>query len=97
LYEENKNALDEIIDSKFKFIKKISIIIDTIESVFSNKINFDIEDRKIYKPKRNGKYYERWINKQGNKLKKRLYSLYELYRLKNHLKKLIYKEKFFLT
>ena len=46
---------------------------------FFNKTSFDFEDINIYKPKKGVKFYDNWINKQGEKLKRRLLSLNDHY------------------
>lgn len=73
MFEENKKTLDKIYKSKFKVFFKI------LKDMLSNKINFHIDDEYIYNPDKNCIFYNKWINKQGLKLKKRLYSLYDLY------------------
>ncbi len=78
LYEENKTELDNI--NKFsKFIRNIKLIIQSFKVIFHNKITFLDEPDKIYKPNRNGNYYENWINNQGKKLQKTLFKLYDHY------------------
>lgn len=74
LLEENKTELDTIQKSKFYTIRTI---FKTIKDTIFNKISFN--DNKLYKPNKNDIFYDRWINKQGNKLLKRIYSLYDHY------------------
>jgi hypothetical protein len=76
MIEENKSDLDKIESSNFR---KLKLFIKLIKSIFSNKTGFEIEDDHIYKPKRGQKFYDKWIPKQGEKLKKRIYSLYDHY------------------
>lgn len=76
ILEENKSELDRIQDSKFS---KLKLIIKTFRDIFNNKTGFNQDDRNIYKPKRGKKFYDTWIPSQGDKLKKRIYSLYEHY------------------
>jgi hypothetical protein len=76
ILEENKEELDRIQDSKFT---KIKMIIKVFKDIFNNKMSFEQIDKKIYKPKRDKKFYDNWIPSQGEKLKKRIYSLYEHY------------------
>jgi hypothetical protein len=76
ILEENKSELDRIQDSKFS---KLKLIIKTFRDIFNNKTGFNQNDRNIYKPKRGKKFYDTWIPSQGDKLKKRIYSLYEHY------------------
>jgi hypothetical protein len=73
IFEENKNKLDKIYKSKIKLFFKI------LKDNFSNKIDFYSDDEYIYKPDKNCNFYNKWINNQGLKLKKRLFSLYDLY------------------
>jgi hypothetical protein len=74
ILEENKDKLEKIEKSYFR---KIKLAIKVINDLFINKINFD-EDFS-YKPKRGSDFYNNWINKQGERLKKRLYRLYDHY------------------
>ena len=76
MIEENKSDLDKIESSNFR---KLKLFIKLIKSIFSNKTGFEIEDDNIYKPKRGEKFYDNWIPKQGEKLKKRIYALYDHY------------------
>lgn len=73
IFEENKNKLDKIYKSKIKLFFKI------LKDTFSNKIDFYSDDEYIYKPDKNCDFYNKWINNQGLKLRKRLFSLYDLY------------------
>jgi hypothetical protein len=76
ILEENKSELDRIQDSKFS---KLKLIIKTFRDIFNNKTGFNQDDKNIYKPKKGKKFYDNWIPSQGDKLKKRIYSLYEHY------------------
>lgn len=76
ILEENKSELDRIQDSKFS---KLKLVIKLFRDIFNNKTGFDENDRNIYKPKRGKKFYDTWIPSQGERLKKRIYSLYEHY------------------
>ncbi len=76
ILEENKSELDRIQDSKFS---KFKLIIKTFKDVFFNKTGFNQDDKKIYKPKRGKKFYDTWIPSQGEKLKRKIYSLYDHY------------------
>jgi hypothetical protein len=83
LLEENKLELDRIQDTWFS---KIKIIIKIFKDLLSNKTGLSQIDDKIYKPRRGKKFYDRWIPSQGQKLKKRIYSLYDHYSLIFHRK-----------
>jgi hypothetical protein len=74
ILEENKSELDRIQDSRFS---KLKLIIKTFRDIFNNKTGFDQTDKNIYKPKRGKKFYDTWIPSQGEKLKKRIFSLYD--------------------
>jgi len=76
ILEENKSELDRIQDSKFY---KLKLIIKIFKDIFNNKTGFNQDDKNIYKPKKGKKFYDTWIPSQGDKLKKRIYSLYEHY------------------
>jgi len=76
LLENNKTELDKIETSKFKNIK---MFIKMFKDQFFNNTSFDFEDINIYKPKKGVKFYDNWINKQGEKLKRRLLSLNDHY------------------
>lgn len=76
ILEENKSELDRIQDSKFS---KFKLIIKTFKDVFFNKTGFNQDDKKIYKPKKGKKFYDTWIPSQGEKLKRKIYSLYDHY------------------
>ena len=76
ILEENKSELDRIQDSKFS---KFKLIIKTFKDVFFNKTGFNQDDKKIYKPKKGRKFYDTWIPSQGEKLKRKIYSLYDHY------------------
>lgn len=76
ILEENKSELDRIQDSKFS---KLKLVIKLFRDIFNNKTGFDENDRNIYKPKKGKKFYDRWIPSQGEKLKKRILSLYDHY------------------
>ena len=74
ILEENKSELDRIQDSRFS---KLKLIIKTFRDIFNNKTGFDQTDKNIYKPKGGKKFYDTWIPSQGEKLKKRIFSLYD--------------------
>lgn len=74
ILEKNKEELDKISNS---FFGKIKLIIKTIKNTIFNKINFDNDFN--YKPKKGSNFYNNWINKQGEKLKRKLYKLYDHY------------------
>ena len=76
ILEENKSELDRIQDSKFT---KLKLIIKTFKDIFNNKTGFSLDDTNIYKPKKGKEFYDKWIPAQGEKLKRRLYSLYDHY------------------
>jgi hypothetical protein len=76
ILEENKSELDRIQNSRFS---KLKLIIKSFRDIFNNKTGFNQNDRNIYKPKRGKSFYDIWIPKQGNKLKKRIYSLFDHY------------------
>lgn len=74
--EENKTELDKIQISKFRSIK---MFIKMFKDQYLNNTSFDFEDVDIYKPRKGIKFYDNWINKQGEKLKRRLLSLNDHY------------------
>jgi hypothetical protein len=74
LLEENKTELDTIQKSNFSTIRTI---FKAIKDILFNKVSFN--DNKLYNPNKNDIFYDRWINKQGNKLLRRIYSLYDHY------------------
>lgn len=76
ILEENKGELDRIHQSKFS---KLKLIIKAIRDIFRNNTGFNLDDHKIYHPKRGKKFYDQYITKQGHKLKKRIMSLYDHY------------------
>lgn len=76
LLEENKTKLDNIEKSLFRNIK---LFIKTFKYIFFNKISFETYDDNVYKPKKGSSFYNKWINNQGEKLKRKLYSLYDHY------------------
>ena len=76
ILEENKSELDRIHDSRFS---KLKLIVKAFKDIFSNKTGFNQDDKKIYKPKRGRKFYDTWVPSQGEKLKKRISSLYDHY------------------
>ena len=76
ILEENKSELDRIQDSYFS---KLRLIVKVFRDVFKNKTSFKQDDKNIYKPKKGKKFYDRWIPSQGEKLKKRILSLYDHY------------------
>lgn len=75
LIEENKNKLDNIKDSNFRTIR---LVVKVIKDLLFNKITFD--DNFIYKPQKDADYYNKWINGQSEKLKRKLYRLYDFYK-----------------
>ena len=79
LYEENKAELDNI-NKLSNFIMKIKLIIKGFKLLF-NKISFDFEPDRKYTPDKNYKFYDKFINKKGVKLKRKLLSLYMHYEL----------------
>lgn len=76
LLEENKSELDRIQSGRFS---KIKLIIKLFRDLFKNSTSLEREDNKIYRPNRGKKFYDVWIPKQGEKLKRRIYNLYDLY------------------
>ncbi len=78
LLEENKKELDTIQDSR---MSKLKLIIKTFKDILSNKTSFNISDNRIYKPTKNKDFYEKYINKQGSKLRKKIIRLYDHYQL----------------
>lgn len=76
ILEENKSELDRIGDSWFS---KLRLVIKIFRDIFNNKIGFHQDDKNIYKPKRGKSFYDSWIPSQGNKLKRRIYSLFDHY------------------
>ena len=76
LFEENKKKLDKINDSKFEFFRKIKLIIAAFKSLNSGN-TYSYIDSKKYIPNRGKDYYQKFINNQGDKLKSKLYKLYD--------------------
>jgi len=76
ILEENKEELDRIQDSSFS---KLKLIIKSFKDIIQNRTGFNIEDKNIYNPKKGKKFYDTWIPSQGEKLKRRIYSLYSHY------------------
>ena len=76
ILEENKYELDRIQSSRFS---KLRILVKTFKDILINTTNFIDQDHKIYKPIKGKDFYKKWIPYQGNKLRKRLYSLYDHY------------------
>jgi hypothetical protein len=80
IYEENKEELDEIQSTKISFFRKLKLMIKAFKDIFlGDKIQFNDMNNKIYYPKRGGKFYENWINSQGEKLKRSLFKLSDHY------------------
>lgn len=77
ILEDNKSELDKIQKSKFS---KIKMFIKAFNDILNSKISFDKNDNIKYTPKKGPDFYEKWINSQGEKLKRRLYSLYDHYK-----------------
>lgn len=69
IIEEEKEDLYKKRKSKFK------LILNAIKNILFNKIDFDEE---VY-PIKGYKFYEKMINNKGHKLRKNLYSLYDLF------------------
>jgi hypothetical protein len=76
ILEENKYDLDRIQSSRFS---KLRLVFKSLKDILKNTTNFTDQDHKIYKPKKGKDFYNKWIPYQGNKLRKRLYSLYDYY------------------
>ena len=74
ILEENKEKLDKISNS---LLGKIKLVIKAIKDTIFNKINFDSNFN--HKAKKGSKFYNNWINKQGDKLRRKLYKLYDHY------------------
>lgn len=71
IMEQNKKELDNITAGPFR---KVRFIGHMLKKLFNKE---DLEDDgKTYHPKRGIKFYDNWINKQGKKLERKLYSLY---------------------
>lgn len=80
LLEDNKAELDSIVrKSRFWKWKLFLKVLRDTKKIVNKKISFDDSDTKIYHPKRGPVYYERWINSQGEKFRKRLFDLYDHY------------------
>lgn len=82
--EDNTEELNKIQKSKLSTVK---LFIKNIKDIFKFKLKsnsiesfFNINDDIKYKPKKNSKYYETYFNNQGEKLYKKLYSLYDHYK-----------------
>jgi hypothetical protein len=90
-FEEEEKDLKEFIDKKTeeytKLIEntkeainsKLKMVIKLFRDIFNNKTGFVENDRNVYKPKKGKKFYDNYIPSQGEKLKRRIYSLYEHY------------------
>jgi len=76
ILEENKTNLDKIEKS---FFRKLNIFIKVFKDVYYNKTSFNTYDDNVYKPIKGPDFYNKWINGQGEKLKRKLYSLYDHY------------------
>jgi hypothetical protein len=76
ILEENKSELDRIYSSKFS---KLKLIIKVIKDIFTKNITLDDSDRRIYNPNRGKDFYDKWVPSQGEKLKRRIYSLFDHY------------------
>lgn len=74
IIEENKKELDRYEISKFRqFIFRL-------KSIFSNNYyHLNTIDTKIYTPDKGKSFYDKWIPSQGERLKKRVYSLFDRY------------------
>lgn len=77
IIEEEKVKLDTISDSNLRTIK---LVIKAVKDIIFNKVTFIYDDDRIYKPKKDANYYNKWINGQGERLKRRLYRLYDFYK-----------------
>jgi len=77
LLEDEKVKLDKIQDGKFT---KFRLFFKMVSDLLRNKTGFEREDNKIYNPKRGIKFYDNWIPSQGEKLRKRIFQLYDHYR-----------------
>ena len=75
IYEDNKKELDRIENTKISLFRKLKLIIKGLKQINSNNFELNIEDDKIYKPKKSPYYYERWINDQGIKLENKIIRL----------------------
>jgi hypothetical protein len=71
IIEQNKKELDAATSGPFRKFKFMGHMIKK----FFNKEDLE-DDGKTYIPKRGIKFYDNWINKQGKKLERKLYSLY---------------------
>jgi hypothetical protein len=76
ILEENKSELDRIYSSKFS---KLKLIIKVFKDIFTKNITLDDSDRRIYNPNRGKDFYDKWVPSQGEKLKRRIYSLFDHY------------------
>jgi hypothetical protein len=76
ILEENKSELDRIHDSIFS---RFRLIVKVFRDIFNNKTVFKQDDERKYNPKKGKKFYDKWIPSQGEKLKKRILSLYNHY------------------
>lgn len=72
IYEDNKKELDRIENTKTNLFRKLKLIIKGLKQINSNNFELNIEDDKIYNPKKSPYYYERWINDQGIKLENKI-------------------------
>jgi hypothetical protein len=72
IYEDNKKELDRIENTKINLFRKLKLIIKGLKQINSNNFELNIEDDKIYNPKKSPYYYERWINDQGIKLENKI-------------------------
>ena len=72
IYEDNKKELDRIENTKINLFRKLKLIIKGLKQINSDNFELNIEDDKIYKPKKSPYYYEKWINEQGIKLENKI-------------------------
>jgi regulator of sigma D len=73
LFDREKKKLDEMSKKKFFTIR---IIIKVITDMMKNELEISDDDLYIYKPRKDANYYTKYINKQGERLKRRLNRLY---------------------
>lgn len=72
ILKEEQKILDDIVDSKFY---KLNMFLKITKSMLKKK--YKLGDRKIeHSVKRGARYYDNYYNKQGEKLRRRLISLY---------------------
>ena len=79
IYENNKKELDRINNIKINFFKKMKLIYKALKNALSDNYNLSNNDHISPKPNKSPKYYEKFINDQGNKLELKVKRLINLH------------------